>query len=127
MYRNSKTLLDNQTSHFECCLKPNLYIDAAEKACISTGHILVFLFVTNMAYLFSFQGNMNFVECNDEASIQDKAGLNTLAHLLEVDEEAAEKALLSRVVATHMEVMEKGHTVEQALYGRDAFAKVCTE
>ncbi|KAK2160949.1 hypothetical protein LSH36_124g01005 [Paralvinella palmiformis] len=68
-------------------------------------------------------GNMNFVESNDEASIQDRSSLSTLAQLLEVDEEAAEKALCSRVVATRMEVMEKGHTVEQALHGRDAFAK----
>ena len=81
------------------------------------------LLKTTVVYL---QGNMNFVESNDEASIQDRSSLSTLAQLLEVDEEAAEKALCSRVVATRMEVMEKGHTVEQALHGRDAFAKVYT-
>ena len=35
-----------------------------------------------------------------------------------------EKALCSRVVAAKGEVVEKGHTVEQAKYGRDALAKV---
>ena len=36
-----------------------------------------------------------------------------------------ERALCSRVVAAKGEVVEKGHTVEQAKYGRDALAKVC--
>jgi len=35
-----------------------------------------------------------------------------------------ERALCSRVVAAKGEVVEKGHTVEQAMYGRDALAKV---
>jgi len=35
-----------------------------------------------------------------------------------------ERALCSRVVAAKGEVVEKGHTVEQAQYGRDALAKV---
>jgi len=34
------------------------------------------------------------------------------------------RALCSRVVAAKGEVVEKGHTVEQAQYGRDALAKV---
>jgi len=34
------------------------------------------------------------------------------------------RALCSRVVAAKGEVLEKGHTVEQAKYGRDALAKV---
>ena len=38
-----------------------------------------------------------------------------------------ERALCSRVVAAKGEVVEKGHTVEQAKYGRDALAKVRTK
>ena len=34
------------------------------------------------------------------------------------------RALCSRVVAAKGEVLEKGHTVEQAQYGRNALAKV---
>jgi len=37
-----------------------------------------------------------------------------------------ERALCSRVVAAKGEVVEKGHTAEQAQYGRDALAKVGT-
>lgn len=34
-----------------------------------------------------------------------------------------DRALCSRVVAAKGEVVEKGHTVEQAQFGRDALAK----
>ena len=34
------------------------------------------------------------------------------------------QALISRVVAARAEVMQKGHTVKQAIDARDAFAKV---
>ena len=34
------------------------------------------------------------------------------------------QALISRVVAARGEVMQKGHTVKQAVDARDAFAKV---
>jgi myosin-1 len=47
-----------------------------------------------------------------------------LSSLLELDEGETERALCSRVVAARGEVIEKGHTVEQALYGRDALSKV---
>ena len=67
---------------------------------------------------------MEFVEQGDESSIADGAKLSYMAQLLGVDEKEAEKALCSRVVAARGEVMEKGHTLEQAQYGRDAFAKV---
>jgi myosin heavy subunit len=43
---------------------------------------------------------------------------------LSCDESDLDKALCSRVVAARGEVVEKGHTLEQAQFGRDAFAKV---
>jgi len=72
------------------------------------------------------QGNLEFVEQGDESSITDVTTLRQMAELLGVDEKEAEKALCSRVVTAKGEVMEKGHTLEQAQYGRDAFAKVHT-
>ena len=50
--------------------------------------------------------------------------LRCIAHLLELDEEETRQALCSRVVAARGEVMQKGHNIEQAKMGRDAFAKV---
>ena len=50
-----------------------------------------------------------------------------LAHvseLLEVKQAEVEKALCHRVIAARGEVMEKGHTVSEAVFGRDALAKV---
>ncbi len=70
------------------------------------------------------QGNLEYIEKNDEAQLKERGGIHSLAALLSVDETNAEKALCSRVVAAKGEVMEKGHTLEQARYGRDALAKV---
>ena len=50
--------------------------------------------------------------------------LRTVGELLSVSAMDAEKALCSRVVAAKGEVVQKGHTAEQACTGRDAFAKV---
>ena len=47
-----------------------------------------------------------------------------LASLLSVDENELSRALCLRVIAARGELMEKSHTVPEALYGRDAFAKV---
>ena len=69
---------------------------------------------------------MEFVEEADESRVADVTTLRQIAQLLDVDEKEAEKTLCSRVVAARGEVMEKGHTTEQARYGRDAFAKVCS-
>lgn len=69
-------------------------------------------------------GTLEFEEAGVEvAKVKDSEPLNNIAHLLEVDVVEAEKTLCSRVVATKGEVMEKGHTIEQAQFGRDAFAK----
>lgn len=47
-----------------------------------------------------------------------------LAHLLNVEIDTLERALLSRVIAAGGQVVEKDLTVSDALYARDAFAKV---
>lgn len=68
-------------------------------------------------------GNIDFIEENDEAQVKEVGLLRCVGQLLELDQEATRKALCSRVVAARGEVMEKGHTLEQAIFGRDAFAK----
>lgn len=70
------------------------------------------------------QGNLEFTKEGEESGIANQTTLDAVSQLLEVDEKEAEKAVCSRVVAAKGEVMEKGHTLEQAQYGRDAFAKV---
>ena len=60
----------------------------------------------------------------EEAKVKDMGALRSVASLLEVDEREAEKALCSRVVAARGEVMQKGHNLQQAQYGKDAFSKV---
>jgi myosin-1 len=41
--------------------------------------------------------------------------------------EEVEKSLLYRIVAARGEVMEKGHSLDDAYYGRDALCKVWQE
>ncbi|CAG0915513.1 unnamed protein product [Notodromas monacha] len=53
--------------------------------------------------------------------------LSKVAELLGVKAADLDKALCHRVIAAGGEVMEKGHTVANALYGRDAFAKAIYE
>ena len=60
----------------------------------------------------------------EESKVKDLGALRSVVNLLELDEREAEKALCSRVVAARGEVMQKGHSVQQAVYGKDAFAKV---
>lgn len=67
---------------------------------------------------------MDFVEAGEAVKISDCDLLQQISHLLSCDLQETEKTLCSRVVAARGEVMEKGHTLEQAQYGRDAFAKV---
>lgn len=50
----------------------------------------------------------------------------TIAGLLATPPEELEKALCYRVVGNKHGTIDKMHTVEQALYGRNAFAKVMT-
>lgn len=70
------------------------------------------------------KGNLDFMTEKDDAQIKDRRLLSTIATLLSVNSSDAEKALCSRVVAARGDVVEKGHTLEQARYGRDAFSKV---
>lgn len=73
----------------------------------------------------ALKGSLEFEEVGvEQAKIKSSAPLNQVASLLQLDVVEAEKAFCSRVVATKGEVMEKGHTIEQAQFGRDAFAKV---
>ena len=59
-----------------------------------------------------------------EVVVTTKAVLKHLAELLSVSEGALEKALCFRVVAAGGDVVDKGHTEKEAVFGKDAFAKV---
>ena len=50
--------------------------------------------------------------------------VGVIAKLLASSQDEVEKALCYRVVAARGEVVEKGHSVKDAIYARDAFAKV---
>lgn len=67
---------------------------------------------------------MDFELEEDEVAIVDKDLLSTVATLLNSTIEEIEKSLLYRIVAARGEVMEKGHSLEEAYYGRDALCKV---
>lgn len=67
---------------------------------------------------------MDFVLEDDQVVIEDKDLLSTVATLLNSTVEEIEKSLLYRIVAARGEVMEKGHSLDDAYYGRDALCKV---
>ena len=56
--------------------------------------------------------------------IKDSRGVEMIASLLSTKPDAVEKALCYRVVGNKLGAVEKEHTLEQAIYGRDALAKV---
>lgn len=64
---------------------------------------------------------------SDGESVQIQ-GLEEVGHISELcqtDQDSVSKSLLYRTVATGGgEVIEKGHTEQEACFGRDAFAKV---
>lgn len=72
----------------------------------------------------NLQGEVSFEVEKDEAKV--KGSLKQLSQLLSVSPEALKQALCHRVIAAGGEVMQKGHTVSEAIYGRDAFAKACS-
>ena len=74
------------------------------------------------------QGNVEFTEVEGEegATVADPKAVPIISSLLAVTPEQLEKALCFRTIASRREVMEKRHSCEQALYSRDAFAKVHT-
>lgn len=73
-------------------------------------------------------GNCQFGEGkNEELQIETPEKVQTIAKLLACTPDAVEKALCFRVVGNKLGTVEKMHTVEQAVYGRDAFAKAMYE
>ncbi|GAB6033416.1 Unconventional myosin-Ia [Chamberlinius hualienensis] len=72
-------------------------------------------------------GNIEFEVDNDVSKIKNKKELNTLAELLNVTTNQLNEALCHRVIAAGGEIMQKKHTVNEAGYGRDAFAKAVYE
>ena len=73
-----------------------------------------------------YQGNLRFSKGEqDELVIENGKELKVIAFLLASMPNMVEKALCYRVVGNKLGAVEKEHTLEQALYGRDAFAKVC--
>ncbi|KFM66883.1 Myosin-IA, partial [Stegodyphus mimosarum] len=68
-------------------------------------------------------GNVEFGSENDFTYVKDQNLLTSVAQCLGVSHDHLEKALCQRVIAARGEVMEKVHTVSEAVYGRDAFAK----
>lgn len=68
-------------------------------------------------------GNITYRSEDDTLSISNRNVVSQAATLLEVTEDEMVAALTQRVIAAHGEVLKKGHNVEQAEYGRDAFAK----
>lgn len=75
-------------------------------------------------YSFCVQGNIKFRSENDAVRPEDNALVDKVAGLLSVTKQELNKALCQRVIAARGEVMEKNHTVPEAMYGKDAFAKV---
>ena len=76
----------------------------------------------------SSKGNVKFIPDethHEQARVEGSDILGTIAKLLASSQDEVEKVLLYRVVAARGEVVEKGHSVKEAMYGRDAFAKVC--
>eukprot|EP00794_Sanderia_malayensis_P003495 gene3495-3994_t len=71
-------------------------------------------------------GNIEFIPDethHEQARVKDKERLATISNLLATTQDELEKALCYRVVAARGEIVEKGHSTKEALYGRDAFAK----
>jgi len=58
------------------------------------------------------------------AGVSDRTLLGNIASMLSVTPADLEKAMCSRVIAAGGQVVEKGLTVSEALYARDAFSKV---
>ncbi|XP_053717632.1 unconventional myosin-Ig isoform X2 [Synchiropus splendidus] len=69
-------------------------------------------------------GNMNFETDGESVEIVDLDLVQKISGLIATGADSVHKSLLYRTVATGGgEVIEKGHTVEDARFGRDAFAK----
>lgn len=64
------------------------------------------------------------IDDKEEVVVRDRSVVRDISTLLSVSEEDLTKALCYRVIAAGGNVVEKGLTVPQAYYARDAFAKV---
>ena len=74
-----------------------------------------------------FQGNLEYHaedDVHDLSQVSDKKLLSDIGSLLSVTTDNIEKALTHRVIAAGGNVVDKGLTVSEAYYARDAFAKV---
>ncbi|KAF4516828.1 hypothetical protein B566_EDAN006222 [Ephemera danica] len=72
-------------------------------------------------------GNIKFRAENDATRPEDSKLIDQVAGLFSVTKQELNKALCQRVIAARGEIMEKTHTVAEANYGRDAFAKVWSQ
>lgn len=71
------------------------------------------------------QGNVKFASADDDSlSITNTSLVHIIAELLGTSANTLEKALCYRVVGNKLGSVDKMHTEEQALYGRNAFTKV---
>lgn len=71
------------------------------------------------------QGNIQFQELEDDSlKIKTSKLVPIIAELLATPPDDLEKALCYRVVGNKHGTIDKMHTVDQAIYGRNAFAKV---
>ncbi|XP_057684028.1 unconventional myosin-Ig isoform X2 [Corythoichthys intestinalis] len=73
-------------------------------------------------------GNIEFGSDGENVEISDLEIVNYISELINTDAESVTKSLLYRTVATGGgDVIEKGHTEEEACFGRDAFSKALYE
>ncbi|XP_026155575.1 unconventional myosin-Ig isoform X3 [Mastacembelus armatus] len=73
-------------------------------------------------------GNVQFESDGESVQILQLEAVNHISDLTATDPESISKSLLYRTVATGGgEVIEKGHTEQDACFGRDAFAKALYE
>jgi len=78
-------------------------------------------------YVLCRQGNVQFVTDGESVLVEPEGGaaVGHIAQLTSTEAEGVAKALLFRTVATGGgDVIEKGHTKQEAYFGRDAFSKV---
>ncbi|XP_076610912.1 unconventional myosin-Ig isoform X2 [Chaetodon auriga] len=73
-------------------------------------------------------GNMQFESDGESVQILGLDAVSHISELTDTDPDSVSKTLLYRTVATGGgEVIEKGHTEQEACFGRDAFAKALYE
>ncbi|XP_075867895.1 unconventional myosin-Ig isoform X2 [Nelusetta ayraudi] len=73
-------------------------------------------------------GNIQFESDGESVQIQGLEAVHHISELCHTNQDSVSKSLLYRTVATGgREVIEKGHTEQEACFGRDAFAKALYE